>query len=88
MRVAFAHWTDVQARGRWDMSAVESILEQVGRLTPDERQLLMKQLALSDLRETMKRIGSRPEEPLPLSDQEIDELVHASRGEMLRARGL
>ncbi len=70
------------------MPTVESILNDVRQLSAEDWQRLMKALTLVDVRETMHRIASQPEKPLPIGEQELDEIVHEARDEMLRARGL
>jgi hypothetical protein len=70
------------------MPTVESILEQVDRLTEAERERLLRALRRRRFDEILRRIESRPTSDLPVSEQELDRLVHEARREVLRARGL
>lgn len=70
------------------MSNAESILEQFQHLSDEEQDRVVRALTRRRLSAAMRRIADRPEQPLPLSDEEINAVVHEARREMLRARGL
>ena len=70
------------------MSAIESLVEQFKRLSDDDQKELMRELARARLGATARRIADGPEPPMPVSDEELNEIVHEARREVLRARGL
>lgn len=70
------------------MSAVESIVEQFKRLSDNDQKQLMRELARARLSATARRIAASPEPRMPVSDEELNQLVHEARREVLRARGL
>ncbi len=45
-------------------------------------------LGRARLIQALREIEARPEGPRPVSDEELDRLVHQARREILRARGL
>lgn len=70
------------------MLTVKGILEQVRLLSEEDQDRLARELACERLADVMGSIAARPQSPLPLSDDEINDLVHEARAEVLRARGL
>lgn len=71
------------------MSRADEILRQAVELPADQQCWLIRELARSAFRQTMTRsIAETPETPLPLSDADLDGLIHEVRRETLRARGL
>lgn len=69
------------------MPTVETIVEQFELLSDEDQERVMRELTRRRLSEVMRKIAARSDTPLPLSDEEINEIVHEARGEMLRARG-
>ncbi len=70
------------------MPTVESILEQADRISEPERERLLRALRRRRFDEILRQIESRPASDLPVSEEELDRLVHEARREVLRARGL
>lgn len=70
------------------VATLETVLSEARSLSRGDRRELMRELARLDLIELCKDIEANPVDPLPISDEELDEIVHEARGEMLRARGL
>jgi len=70
------------------MLTVKSILDQVRLLSEEDQDRLAREFACKRLADVMGKIAARPQSPLPLSDEEINDLVHEGRAEVLRARGL
>ncbi|MCC6360333.1 MAG: hypothetical protein IT450_16455 [Phycisphaerales bacterium] len=70
------------------MPTVESILEQADQLPEPERERLLRALRRRRFDEILRRIERKPAPALPVSEEELDRLVHEARREVLRARGL
>ena len=70
------------------MSRVDEIVGEVKRLAPADQIRLMRELAGIVLSERLAQVGKGAAVPLPLTDDEIDQLVHGARREALRASGL
>lgn len=68
--------------------SVEDVMEQVNSLSQDDQAQLAAELARKVLKRKLSEIGSLPDTPLPLTDVEIDQIVHEARRETLRARGI
>jgi hypothetical protein len=70
------------------MSTVDAIMSQIHRLSTEEQSALFVEFSREML---ARRFGARangPETELPVSDAELNQLVHEARRETLRAHGL
>jgi hypothetical protein len=63
-------------------------MEQFEQLTEPERERLVRTLRRRRFDEVLQRIESGSAPPLPVTEEELDRLVHEARREVLRARGL
>lgn len=70
------------------MPTVESILDQADQLSEAERERLLRALRRKRFDEVLRRLEQGPEPTAPVSDEELDRLVHEARREVLSARGL
>lgn len=68
--------------------SVEELMEQAEALSPADQSRFAAELARKVLQKRLAEIVSQPDAPLPLTDGEIDQLVHEARRETLRASGL
>lgn len=70
------------------MSTVNDIIGQIEQLSPEDQDLLWNEISHKFLARKFRERGNQPEKPLPISDVELDQIVHEARQEVLRARGL
>lgn len=71
-----------------NVPTVESILDQADLLSEAERERLLRALRRKRFDEVLRRIEKGPEPAMPVSEEELERLVHEARREVLRARGL
>ena len=69
------------------MATIEGILDDTRRLSLADQRRLLRELARWVFQSTMTDLGARQMATLPLTDDEIDQVVHEARSETLRARG-
>jgi hypothetical protein len=70
------------------MSTVEVIISEIEQLPAEEQSKFFHELGRSLLAKRFRERAAATDAPLPISDIELDQIVHEARGEMLRARGL
>lgn len=70
------------------MPTIENILEQVQLLSEPDQEQLLRELRRRRFDHVFRRIEEGPEPPMPVSDEELDRIVHEARRGVLRARGL
>lgn len=70
------------------MASVEEIVRQADELSPDDQTRLVRELARTMLKRHMAEAAANPISPLPIAEDEINRIVHETRRETLRARGL
>lgn len=66
-----------------DMTTLETVLGEAQSLPLEERQQLVRELSRANLIESLRRIEANPVNPLPVSDQELHDLVHQARRKVL-----
>lgn len=70
------------------MATIDAIMSEIHRLSDQEQSALFQEFSREML---AKRFGARAEGPeigLPVSDAELNQIVHEARRETLRAHGL
>jgi len=67
--------------------SLDEVLNQANTLSATDQARLVAELSRTVLSRRLAELGVRPEGVLPLSDDEINRLVHEARGEALRASG-
>ncbi len=70
------------------MQTVESILDQFRNLSEEDQRRLVREITRTRLLATARRIADGREPMPPVGDEELNQLVHEARREVLRARGL
>lgn len=70
------------------MSAVDEIISKVRALPLEDQTLIVRELSRDLLIRRLRDIEAGPEEPLPVSDEELDQIVHEARREIQRARSI
>ena len=70
------------------MSTVEAIISEIAQLPAAEQSRLLHELGRSILAQRFRERAEREDVPLPISDVELNEIVHEARRETLRAHGL
>lgn len=70
------------------MSTLESLLNQAKDLSESDQELLLRELRRWRFDQVLRRLEKKTEQPPPVTDEELDALVHETRREVLRARGL
>jgi hypothetical protein len=70
------------------MATLKTLLTDARSLPLEDRQRLVRELARANLIDLLRSIEADPVDPLPVSDQELQLLVHEARRKVLRARGL
>lgn len=68
--------------------SIEELMEQADALSPEDQSRFAAELTRKVLRNKLAEDVSKPDAPLPLTDGEIDQLVHEARRKTLRASGL
>ena len=70
------------------MSTVDVIMSEIQQLSAEEQSRLFRELSRELLAKRFRERAEKGDAPLPISDLELDQIVHEARREMLRARGL
>ncbi len=70
------------------MASLEALLNDAKSLPLGDRQQLVRELTRANLIELLREVERAPTELLPISEQELHQLVHEARRKVLRARGL
>ena len=70
------------------MSTVDVLISEIEQLPAEEQSRFFHALGRSVLAKRFRERAEATDSPLPISDLELDQIVHEARGEMLRARGL
>jgi len=70
------------------MPAVDQILLEIEQLSPEDQSRLFHELNHKVLARRFRDRASQGGFPLPVSDFELDQIVHETRREVLRARDL
>ncbi|QDV89535.1 hypothetical protein RAS2_06050 [Phycisphaerae bacterium RAS2] len=65
--------------------SVEEILQQAKSLSPDDQSRLVSELARAVLARRLRQTTQSASRPLPVTDQELNRLIHEARGEVIRA---
>ncbi len=70
------------------MATLDSLLTEARSLPLEDRQQVVRELTRANLIDLLRGIETTPVDPLPLSDQDLHDLVHEARRKVLRARDL
>jgi hypothetical protein len=70
------------------MANLNDCLSQARQLSPGDQERLVAELSRSVVARHMADLAQGPAAPIPLNDEEIEQLVHEARRETLRASGL
>jgi len=70
------------------MSTVDQIMSEIERLSPEDQSKLFSRLSREVLAKRFRERANRGDSPLPVSDTELDQIVHEARREVLRAHDL
>lgn len=68
------------------MSTVDEIISKVRSLPLEDQNRIVSELSQDLLIHKLRAIETNPVDPPPVSDDELDRLVHEARGEVQRAR--
>lgn len=67
---------------------MRSLLSQAKGLPEPDQERLLRELRRRRFDQVLNRIEQAPEQPMSVTDEELDALAHGARREVLRARGL
>lgn len=70
------------------MSSVDQIMSEIEQLSPEDQSRLFRELSSEVLAKRFRERASKGGFPLPVSETELDQIVHEARRETLRAHGL
>lgn len=70
------------------MSTVDQIMTEIERLPAEEQSELLRQITRKILAKKFEARADQADTPLPVTDAELDQIVHEARRETLRAHGL
>lgn len=70
------------------MPTVDQIIQEIEQLSPEDQSRLFHELSREVLAKRFRERASQGGFPLPVSDFELDQIVHEARRETLRAHGL
>lgn len=69
------------------MSTIDQILTEISGLSEEDQETLVRRLNRTVLAKRFFDRGHGSDAPLPVSDQELDRIVHEARSEALREHG-
>jgi hypothetical protein len=70
------------------MTAVDEILAKARELPPEDQERIVRELTRDRLIRRLQATEAKSTDQLPISDEELNQLVHEARREVLRAHGL